>query len=214
MTALLRCRGSTAEMARLFDAVADPDLDWRETSWTGDPVPVVLDDRYARRLTTSRWGLPEDAFAKTVAVKQRGALYSRDLVPGPSRLSDPARLQRCLIVMESFAYPEVSVGEATRAWFGLQDTPLSAWAGLATPDGSCCAGLLMIANGQVMPLNEMMPLLLTPAGQARWLEGAGPLSIGPGYDDDAFYRENLGERWSTGRPPDDDTGSPNMRADD
>jgi putative SOS response-associated peptidase YedK len=208
MTALLRCRGSTAEMARLFDAVPDADLDWRETSWSGDPVPVVFGDGDARRLTTSRWGLPEDAYAKAVAVKQRGTLYSRDLVSGPSRLSDPARLRRCLILVESFAYPDGPVREATRAWFGLRDTPLSAWAGFSTPDGSCCAGLLMLANERVAPCSHTMPWLLTPAGQERWLEGAGQLSIGVGYEADAFYRENLGECWSTGRLGDDDATAP------
>ncbi len=72
----------------------------------------------------------------------------------------------------------------------------------------------MLANERVAPLSETMPWLLTPAGQARWLDGAGLLSISPGYDADDFYCENLGERWSTGRPDDDDTGTPNMRADD
>jgi putative SOS response-associated peptidase YedK len=208
MTALLRCRGSTAEMARLFDAVADDGLDWRETIWTGDPVPIVIVDGKDRRLTTSRWGLPEEAYAKAVAAKQHGLLYSRDLVPDASRLHDPAHLRRCLLIVESFAYPEGRAGERTRTWFGLWDSALAAWAGYCTPDGACCAGILLGANDRVEPYSEMMPHLLAPADQARWLDGGGQLSLGPAYDADAFYRENLGERWSTGRLVDEGAAVP------
>ena len=66
----------------------------------------------------------------------------------------------------------------------------------------------MLANERVAPCSHTMPWLLTPAGQERWLEGAGQLSIGVGYEADAFYRENLGECWSTGRLGDDDATAP------
>lgn len=202
MTALLRCRGSTAEMARLFEAVADTGLGWRETIWTGDPVPVVLEDGEDRRLTTSEWGLPDEAWSGAVAAKQRDTLYSRDLAPAASRLRDPAGLRRCLIILEGFAYPAGPAGERRRAWFGLWDSALTAWAGVCSPDGAACAGILLQANERVAPCSETMPRLLAPADQARWLDGAGLLSLGPAYAADGFYRENLGERWSTGRPDD------------
>lgn len=204
MTALLRCRGSTAEMALQFDAVVDTCLDWRETIWTGDMIPVVLGAGDHRRLATSQWGLPGDAFVKDIDAKRRGTLYSRDLVTSASRLRDPARLRRCLIVIESFAYPEGPAGEKTRTWFGLWDSALAAWAGFCTPDGANCAGLLTMADDGFLPRGDTMPLLLPKADRARWLAGAGQLSLGPPYSADAYYRENLGERWSTGRLDDED----------
>jgi len=206
MTALLRCRGSSAEMAQSFGAVADPGLDWRETIWPGEPVPIVVTNGDSRRLTTSQWGLPGDAFSKPVAAKQRGALYSRDIGPPASRLRDPAGLRRCFLVVESFAYPESPSGTQTRSWFGLWDRPLAAWAGLCTPDAAHCAGFLAIANERVTPSSDTMPLILPLADLGRWLDGVGMLSLGALDTAEAYYRENLGERWSTGRLDDAGTG--------
>ncbi|WP_066793461.1 hypothetical protein [Sphingomonas soli] len=45
-----------------------------------------------------------------------------------------------------------------------------------------------------------MPLLLHPEDCALWLEGGSLLALGPAFAADEFYRENLAERWSTGRP--------------
>lgn len=198
MTALLRSRGATSEMARWFGAVADPGLDWRPSSWTGDPVPVVLADEGRRRLTTCIWGLSQESFVEPIAPKLRGTLYPRDLCRTASRLRDPGGLQRCLILIESFAYPGGLDGHCTRNWFGLWDEALAAWAGICAPDGRV-AGLLGRANERVGPYSDRMPLLLAPANRDVWLAGAGFLALRAGYDAEDFYRENLGERWSTGR---------------
>lgn len=199
MTALLRSRGAASEMSLLFDALPDADLHWRESSWVGDPVPVVLVENEQRRLATRTWGLPAGSFAHPIAAKRRGTLYPRDLSPSASRLCDPRGFQRCLIIVESFAYPDGPEGRCTRSWFGLWDEALTAWAGLCTPDGQC-AGILARANERVEPYSATMPLLLAPADREGWLAGAGFLALRADYDSADFYRENLGERWSTGRP--------------
>jgi len=196
MTCLLRTRGSASEMARLFDAEPDPGLAWRETSWTGDPVPVVAVENSQRRLRTMIWGLEAAAYAKSVEARQRGVLYARDLAVAATRLHDLAGLRRCLIILESFAYPMGKAGACTRGWIGLWDEPLTAWAGLCTSEGS--AGMLVLANERVEPLSDTMPRMLPPDDWEPWLAGASLLSLGPGYPEAAFYRENLGERWSTG----------------
>lgn len=184
-------------MARLFAAEPDPALDWRPTSWAGDPVPVVLIEDDRRRLTTARWGLSAGSFNAPVPAKQRGTLYPRDL-GFSSRLHHPAVFRRCLIIVESFAYPGCRDEQCTREWFGLWDEALTAWAGLYAPDDGACAGILVQANERVEPCSSRMPLLLTAKDRERWLSGGGLLALGFGYESEDFYRENLGERWATG----------------
>lgn len=198
MTCLLRTRGSASEMAGLFDAEPNPRLEWREPIWTGDAVPVVvMGEDGTRRIRTMTWGLPALAFAKAVPAKQRGSIYPRDLTRTGSRVQDPVGLERCLIILESFAYPMGQAGECTRGWIGLWDEPLTVWAGVCIAD--CCAGLLVLANERVEPLSDTMPRLLQPEDRDLWLAGPSLLSLGPGYPEAAFYRENLGERWSSGQ---------------
>jgi len=185
-------------MKDLFAAAPDLGLTWRETIWPEEPALVIVaDDNGARRLTRRRWGLPPEAFAQRVPAKQRGTLYPRDVSRGVSRLNDPAGLSRCLIVMEAFAYPADQDGVSTRSWFGVSDHPLLAWAGYC--GGDRCAGLLVGANALIEPSSSTMPRLLIPPDHADWLAGAALLSLGPSFDDECFYCERLGERWSTGR---------------
>lgn len=196
MTCLLRCRGSTSEMAKLCAATPDAGLDWPAMIWTGEPVPVVIEEDGERRLKTLRWGLSAAAFTTPLPARQRGTEYARDCLRDGSRLADPAVLERCLILLEAFAYPMGEAGRRTRGWFGLWDHPLAAWAGVCGDGG--CAGVLGFANNVVAPGSETMPLLLRPEDHQRWLGGGTLLSLGPGFADAEFYRENFGELWSTG----------------
>jgi putative SOS response-associated peptidase YedK len=198
MTALLRTRGSTSEMARLFGAEADPQLDWRESIWPGEQVPVVLQTNDRRRVTTLAWGLPQSAFHRALPAPQRTSLFTRDLVPDASRLRHVAGLERCLIVVESFAYPTGDRGACMREWIGLGEHPLTAWAGYWLPEAKACAGNVVRSNAVVEARSDVMPRLLRPAQWGEWLAGASLISLGPAYDDVDFYRETFGERWSTG----------------
>lgn len=199
MTCLLRSRGSSSEMARLFAADSEAGISWRDVVWPGEQVPVVIQEGERRRLITMRWGLPQDAFLNPVRPSQRGIIYSRDFWRTGSRLDDVASLSRCLIILESFAYPAGEAGRCTRSWFGLWDQPLTAWAGICTPDG--CAGVLVRANTVVETASEMMPRLLHPSDHTAWLGGATLLSLSAMPEDQEFYLENLWERWSTGSLP-------------
>lgn len=202
MTSLLRSRGSTAEMAELFAAVADPGLVWPQAIWTGEQVPVVAADEIGqRRLTTMRWGLLAEAFARPIPAKQRGVIYSRDFWRTGSRLDDVSSLTRCLIALESFAYPRGLTGQCTREWIGRYHDPLVAWAGVCV-DGAC-AGVLILANSRIEGLSKTMPRLLMPEDHAAWLDGGTLLSLGPSFADGEFYGENFEERWSTGKPIDE-----------
>lgn len=157
-----------------------------------------------RRLRTMRWGLPPDAFTIPMRARYRGTFFARDLGTGYGRLQDVRGLEHCLIILESFAYPEMSDGRYTRGWFGLHEHPLTAWAGLCNLDADApgCAGLLVIADERIGKISGHMPRLLMPADHAPWLDGPdGLLSLGPPFAEDAFYHENLGEHWSTGAVP-------------
>lgn len=198
MTALIRARGAVSEMARRFDAVPLLPLAWQALIWPGEQVPVVTSACGDRQLKTMRWGLAHDAFQQPITAYKRGCFFARDLVTGASRLTAPARLRRCLIAIESFARPDGTAGRCTREWHGLWDDPLTAWAGLADEEG--CAGLVHADRASGTPT----PHLLRPDQWQAWLGGAGLLSLGPGYRDTDFYREDLGELWSSGRARDEE----------
>lgn len=195
MTSLIRARGATSEITRLFDADADFELRWRDVIWPGDCALVVTEEGGGRRLSALRWSLPALAFGRPVPAKQRGTLFVGDLVDG-GRLDAPDRLRRCLIVLEAFAHPWGQAGHRTRSWFGLSDRPLAAWAGFCMGDGSGCAGLLMSANQMVAAASNHMPRLLAPQDHTDWLGGIGLLSLSETANE--YYHENFGERWSTG----------------
>jgi len=203
MTALLRCRGSLAEIAGLFGAEAAR-LAWTPEIWLGEPVLIVVVAEGGRRLETVRWGLPTAAFANPRRPKaRRGTLFSRDLVRATGTLDDPAALGRCLIAVESFAYPDGPPGRKTRAWAGLWDTPLAAWAGVWSEFGgeAGCAGLLTPANERIGAVSRSMPVLLAPEDHDGWLGGPGwLLGATPIVADAAFYLERTDEHWSTGVP--------------
>jgi putative SOS response-associated peptidase YedK len=207
MTALLRCRGSLAEIATLFSAEAPEQLAWTPNIWPGETVLTVVGGTGGRRIEAMTWGLPADAFVDPKRAKaRRTALFGRDLTSATGKLGDPAALRRCLIVLEAFAYPDGPPGEKIRAWAGLWDTPLAAWAGVWSGGGAeaGCAGLLIAANERVGEVSRHMPVLLASEDHDSWLYGPGwLLATKPIVEDAAFYLERTGEAWSTGQPLDE-----------
>jgi putative SOS response-associated peptidase YedK len=115
----------------------------------------------------------------------------------------PERMVRCLIVLESFAYPEGPADLRTRVWAGLWDEPLCAWAGLCMPDWSGCAGILVPANALLERVSAHMPLLLPPEARCPWLEGCSIHALGGTYPRADWYLERSDEHWSKGTPVDD-----------
>lgn len=172
-------------MARSFAAEPDLGLDWPESMWTGEQVPVVIaSEDGGRRLTTMPWGLSAASYAVAVPRKRRGLVYPRDFWRTGSRLVEPAAVSRCVIVLEAFAYPEGRSGDCMRTWVGLHDHPLVGWAGIC--DESGCAGVLIKANDMIKPLSDTMPRLLAPEDHGPWLDGASLLSLGLPHPEAAF----------------------------
>lgn len=197
MTSLIRCRGSATEIAVTFDAVAEPDLEWRPTAWPGEQVLMVTSKGSQRRLRTGSWGLSPTAFLQPTPQPLRGVVFARDLASANTRLVASHSLERCLIIVEDFAYPTGEPGRRTRAWAGLWDEPVSAWAGLCTADGLCCAGVVSPANALIARVSSTMPLLLSQKSAEQWLEArAGLLSLADAYLETDYYLEPSDERWA------------------
>ena len=205
MTSLIRARGSLEEISTLFAAKPNGDLVWRPWTWPGEAALVVTQSGDgARWLQSMLWGLPETAFPSAPSLASRGVFYSRDMMPRGGRIASPGNLQRCLIVMEACAYPAGETTRRTRAWAGLWDEPLCAWAGLCSVEGAGgWAGLLMPANSLLERVTSNMPALLDLADQALWLEGASPLALSLNYSQEAWYLEPSDEVWATGVPMDE-----------
>ena len=193
MTHLLRCRGSASEIAALFAARPDPALAWRPEIWQGEPVLAVLLEQGGARLRTMRWGLGSSGARRG---KVQGTVFTRQLAA--------RRSVRCLIAIEAFAYPDGPRGRRTRSWAGLWNEPIAAWAGICRSEDASlqCAGVLTIANGLIGRLSRHMPLLLRHDDRARWLDGAGLLSLAS-YEEPDYYLERTEERWSRGDLPPD-----------
>lgn len=203
MTNLIRCRGSLSEMAGCFKAEAEPGLIWRPLLWPGQEVPVVSIAAQARALRLASWGLPSQVFAKERSLAQRATLFGRDIAGDGGGIMAPERMVRCLIVLESFAYPEGPADLRTRVWAGLWYEPLCAWAGLCMPDWSGCAGILVPANALLERVSAHMPLLLPPEARRPWLEGCSIHALGGTYPQADWYLERSDEHWSKGTTVDD-----------
>ena len=205
MTKLIRCRGSLAEIASTFDAQPTSVLHWHGDIWPGERVLVVTGSEDGRRLDSFAWGLPSSCFVASDRHEHRETFFARDLAPRSGSLVAPDCLTRCLIVVEAVAYPVGDAGERTRAWAGLWDEPLAAWAGVCVADDpSGCAGLLIPANSLIAQVSGHMPMLLQRRDWQEWLAGSTPAwDLGPAYPLSAWYLERSGEIWSTGAQIDD-----------
>jgi len=195
-----------SEMQTLFGAEPSGKPTWEPLIWPGEPV-VTITERDGRRLIdTQAWGLPASAFGdRDRSRAHRAILFPRELRADAGALVDPGELERCLIVLESFAYPAGPTGQRTRAWAGLWEQPLVGWAGFCRPGGEGCARLLVLANSLIGRVSRHMPLLLHPDGYDAWLDGSGTiLSVATSTEEADFYLEHPDERWSTGASIDDE----------
>jgi putative SOS response-associated peptidase YedK len=84
--------------------------------------------------------------------------------------------QRCLIPLTAWAEAEGPRGRMTRSWMEHPDSPLLAAAGVwrATEIWGDSYAMVMTdsAGSPAAAVHDRMPVLLTPADQARWLTAA------------------------------------------
>ena len=130
MPSLYRCRTSLGEVAALFAATPPPRADWSAELWPGRTGLVVRRDGEERRIDAMRWGADLPAGAADFPRHRRSELWFRELWPAHAHLLAPEA--RCLIVVEEFALPDGPAGARARTWYGFDNPPLFAWAGVWT----------------------------------------------------------------------------------
>lgn len=169
MPTLYRCRVARSELADQFGAEVPERLDFRPTVWPGGTGLVIRTEGDRRIAEPMRWGLPMARVdGKPSARDPVTLLFSRHLVAAAEQ---PDPLQRCLIVLDSFALPDGEAGRRTRTWFAMWEEPLFAWAGICgrEPDGWRYAGLAVPANPLVARVGPHMPMMIARPGYADWL---------------------------------------------
>jgi putative SOS response-associated peptidase YedK len=195
-----------SEMRALFSAEPRGRPTWEPLIWPGEQVVLITESDGRRLIDTQAWGLPPAAFVASGRSRaHRAIVFPRELRPDAGTLVDPGELDRCIIVLESFAYPDGPAGQRTRAWAGLWEQPLVGWAGFCAPGGQGCAGLLVLANPLIERVSRHMPLLLHPDGHDAWLDASATiLSVATITEEADFFLEHSDGRWSNGTSVDDE----------
>ncbi|WP_147395424.1 SOS response-associated peptidase family protein [Altericroceibacterium spongiae] len=197
LTSLYRCRTALSELREHFNALTPARASWSAEVWPERSGLVVYRKSGNRIAEPMRWGIPRTILngvrngrpvSTTMWFQRRNPTQS-------ARFENP---WRCLIVLDSFACPSGSPGARTRTWFGLDDRPIFAWAGVwaQVEDGKVFCGMLAPSNNVVF--RPSMPVILDPDDYDLWLGGrldrAAPLANRP-YGEGRMYREELGEPW-------------------
>lgn len=202
MTKLYRCRTSLSEVAVQFAAATPECATWSAEVWPRRAGLIVRQKGSDRVAGPMIWGVPRERLISRAAGAEVTAVWFQELHRTQYEWLDPAR--RCLIVLDSFAYPEGSAGARKRAWFGIEDCAIFAWAGVwsETDQGGVYCGLLAAANELVAP-GKAMPVLVDPGEYETWLGGdliAASWIARRSYPAERMYGERLDEPWNG--PPD------------
>ena len=189
---------SVEEVARLFDAVADPPGNAGSTVYPGYPGYVVAEGR-VRQMT---WGFPLAMRGKDgqlLKPKPVNNARTDKLQGGFWRPSFHAR--RCLIPVTGFCEAEGEKGAKTRTWFSLPDEEIFAVAGIwrDTAEWGLAYSMVMTdACAHVRGVHDRMPAILPRRDWSDWLDGA-PDAAGilcRPYEADMKV-ERTAERWAS-----------------
>jgi putative SOS response-associated peptidase YedK len=203
MTSLYRCRGSAEEIRDIFGCRVERGFTWS---------PLVRPNGHGVIITAEQPGLHPERLAQRVRWGCRGLPDARrqeiwaDFNPfGDHLFADgPESRQRCLIVLDSFAFPDGPKGQRTRSWFGLWDEPMFAWAGVCGEIdslGTAFVGALTQANSLVKRVSSFMPTILAPEDHEAWLSGnerQAALRARTAFDPEAMWLEQSDELWTSG----------------
>lgn len=153
------------------------------------PGLVVRQENGQRILASMTWGFPliladakARAAAKGVAAKPKPVNNARTDKLGSgfwSRWIAPAH--RCLIPLKAYAEAVGTKGSMTEAWMTVPDQDVFAVAGIWRPSaewGDCYSMIMTEAAGDVATVHSRMPVILSPANHAQWLEQPMPDALG------------------------------------
>jgi putative SOS response-associated peptidase YedK len=149
------------------------------------PGLVVRQDKGQLILANMTWGFPliladmkARAEAKGVAVKPKPVNNARTDKLGSgfwNRWTDPAH--RCLIPLKAYAEAIGTKGRMTEAWMTVPDQSVFAVAGIWRPStewGDCYSMIITEAAGDAATVHSRMPVILSTADHAKWLEQPMP----------------------------------------
>lgn len=150
-----------------------------------------------------RFGLPPNFWPDFAPDPPRTTIWFRELFTEDKQLLEPA--QHCLIVMDSFAFPDGPEGARTRVWYGFDDHPIFAWAGVWRDSGKQrgYCGLHVEAAEPVAP-GKAMPAIVEPEEYATWLVGDKSVTSILARRSNAhrqMYREPTEQPWGADRTP-------------
>ena len=153
-----------------------PNADLRPTQ----TAPIVrLDRSGSRECMLARWGLVP-SWAKDLKFGARCINARRETVASAPAFRSAYRQRRCLVPLNAFYEWSGPAGHKTRWRITVEDEPLFALAGLwewwrdaDQPEGPGIETYTIVttaANAQVAPVHDRMPVIVTAALQATWLD--------------------------------------------
>ena len=197
MCNLYRMTKGTAEVAKLFEVVADLSANYAQEVYPGYPGLVVAQGR-ARAMT---WGFPLVLKGRQgQPLKPRPVTNAREdkLLTGFWR--DSLVHRRCLIPVSQWAEAEGAKGRMTRTWYGLPDQAVFAVAGLwrETAEWGAAYTMVMVDGHPAMAeVHDRMPLILSHAAQRFWVEGSVDDALAQCRTwEGALTVERTAERWA------------------
>ena len=168
---------SPNEIADEFDAAMDEAFNAGE----GDVYPggqgIVVREVAGRRvLQQMTWGWPRPMKSKKTGlpIKPKPVNNIANLDGFPWRFIAGKPEHRCLIPLTGFCEAEGEEGRKTRTWFGVDERPLFAWAGMWDEShewGAWYSGLMTDCNEVVRAVHNRMPVLLHEEDYDLWLRG-------------------------------------------
>jgi putative SOS response-associated peptidase YedK len=176
MCNLYKMTKTVAEVAKLFEAAADPPGNAGETVYPGYPgIVVAADGGAGLRVRQMVWGFP-------LVLKGKNG---QPLKPKPVNNCRTDKLdsfmwrysfqeRRCLIPVTAFCEAEGEKGAKTRTWFSLPDEELFAVAGIWRDTAEWGAAYSMVmteACEHVAGVHDRMPAILPREDWGDWLDG-------------------------------------------
>jgi putative SOS response-associated peptidase YedK len=169
---LYKMTKTTAEVANLFDAFADPPGNAGHSVYPGYPGYVLSEGR-VRQMA---WGFPLAMKGKNgQPLKPKPVNNARTDKLDSSFWRSSFQSRRCLIPVSEFAEAEGERGAKTRTWFSIPDQELFAVAGIwrDTPEWGPTYSMVMTeACSHVADVHDRMPVILGEESWSDWLDGS------------------------------------------
>lgn len=200
MCNLYKLNRTAAEVAQLFNAIADPGANFAEEVYPGYPGLVVAEGR-VRAMT---WGFPLSLRGKQgqpLKPKPVNNTRSDKLLGGFWRPSFAAR--RCLIPLTAFAEADGERGRMTRTWFTLAGEETMTVAGIWRDSiewGPVYSMVMTDGCVQMGPIHDRMPVILADEDAAVWTHGSVEAALALCRPYEGLLRiDRTAEPWSARR---------------